>query len=169
MITGVVLAGLAVMWAGVLGWEWIEHLREGGGGRRRDPITSFRSQLHTLGRTSGVPTRHQPVGHRSAARSSQIGMAGGSAPLNGAEAARRRRDVASLLVAGSVITVLGWLTTRSLLALGLALVVVSLTVGYGYLLLRRQRLIAERALKVTYLKTTGTPAPARASYRRSAN
>ncbi len=168
MITGVVLAGLAVMWAGVLGWEWVEHLREGGG-RRRDPITSFRSQLHTLGRTSGVRAPARTPGHRSLSRASELGTVGGAMPLNGAEAARRRRDVASLLIAGSVITVLGWLTTRSVLALALALVVVGLTATYGYLLLRRQRLIAERALKVTYLQRGTTPAPARASYRRSAN
>ncbi len=168
MITGVVLAGLAVMWAGVLGWEWIEHLREGGG-RRRDPITSFRSQLHTLGRTSGVTTGRPPSGFRAPVRSSGLGGNGGVTPMSAAEAARRRRDVASLLVAGSIITVLGWFTTRSALALGLAAVVVGLTVGYGYLLLRRQRLIAERAMKVTYLKTGTVSAPVRASYRRSAN
>ncbi len=154
----VILAILAVLWAGVI-FTWV---RERAHDNRGDSTHAFRQQLSTLSRT-------HPGARRSTGFPAQVPGAQRAVLTrrSAADAAmrRRRRDVLTALVGASLITFLFAAFVGSLALILLNAVCVIATVGYVVLLAQQQQLAQERRQKVRYLP--GAAAPARAAYRQA--
>ena len=149
-MTILVLFILAAVWAAVLLPPWLQNRSES---RPADSITSFRRQLSVLSRSTGATT-HAFVAAPVAA--------GRGLPMSRTEARRRRRDVLfTLLAAAGLTLLLGLVLGGPVLLLHLA--VDALLVAYVALLVRTQKLAAERDTKVRYLPRragSGSPEPA---------
>lgn len=172
-MTLLVLVILALVWTVVLSSWWLQGRSEG---RPSDSITSFRHQLSVLERrtaetnaVSGIvrpsfadnytPQQSYPVGPY--APSAFVGVS-----MTRADARRRRRDVLFTLLAGAGLTLFLALVLGGPV-LFVHLFVDALLVGYVSMLVRSQRLAAERQLKVRYLpRQSAEPA---LLLRRSAN
>jgi hypothetical protein len=156
-VTLLVLFILALIWAAVLLPPWLQNRSQS---RPADSISSFQKQLSVLERRSGTaspgrpPIRRAPVAPKAragsvayrpatVARTHQDGV-------GLSEVRRRRRDVLFTLIAAAVITaLLAAVLGGPVLMLHLAVDV--LLVAYVALLVRTQRLSAEREVKVRYL------------------
>ncbi len=178
-MTLLVLFILALIWAAVLLPPWLQNRSES---RPADSITSFRNQLSVLERRAGSPATvggvrpvvaGAPVG-RASARGG-VGRELGREMVNSTRAAarradtrRRRRDVLfTLMAAAGLSLVLGVVLGGPVLLLHL--LVDALLVTYVAMLVRIQRLAAERDMKVRFLpQRTRAPEPA-LLLRRSAN
>lgn len=141
-----ILLILGAMWAGV-GISW---LRSRSGPRKTNSISAFSNHLTVLARTSparsslpafddeGYALSPQPVRYTSAAR------------LSRRQAQKRRRDVLVGLLAAS-----GLLLVLAVVAGGIfvPLTAISLALlgGYVALLVRMQKMVAERQAKVRFL------------------
>ncbi len=174
-----VLFILALIWAAVLLPPWLQNRSES---RPADSITSFRNQLSVLERRAGnlgpASATPRPVGaaahrapaHRASGHSAMSpGMAGGrTATMRRAEMRRRRRDVLFTLMAAAGLTlVLGVMLGGPVLLLNLVIDV--LLVSYLAMLVRVQRLAAERDMKVRFLPQRAHGAEPALLLRRSAN
>jgi Flp pilus assembly protein TadB len=161
-----VLIVLAVVWAAVLLPPWLRNRSEG---RPADSILSFRQQLSTLERTApGSALRNHGPSRSLAARTSFAPRPNG-APSSRAEARRRRREVLYTLAGAAGITFLAAIALGGVAWLFFLLATAALG-GYVALLVRMQRLAAEREVKVRFLgsATPARPEPAFA-LRRSAS
>ena len=77
------------------------------------------------------------------------------------DAARRRRDIVRLLVAGMAVTLVSWFISGSLVVLGLHFAIDLSFLAYVGLLARMRRIEAEKAAKVRYLLArNAAPQPA---------
>lgn len=137
-----VLAALVIVWAVVLG----SYAKDRMASRRRDTVSSFRTQLSTLERT-------------------RPGFVGGGAPLHLArqglrcETARCRRRNALLVLAGLTLTSLLAVIVAPMVVTYLFVVVcVTALAGYVTLLVQRQRIITEQRMKVRRIGS-GRPQP----------
>lgn len=129
-----VLAALAIVWIVVLG----SYAKDRLAGRRRDTVSSFRTQLSTLERTR---PGYAPL-HRSSAMTSGIRC----------ETARCRRRNALFILAGLAGTSLVVaLAAPVAVTVVLAVVCTLAFTGYVALLAQRQRIIAEQQTKVRRL------------------
>lgn len=161
---------LAVVWV-VLGVSWARSRHEQ---RSVNSISSFSKHLSTLERTS--PARVGPGGsgdRRPSGRPEPIFPAASYVPARAAmslpDARRRRRNVLGALAAAAVATLLLIPFMGSTMVL-LHVVADLLLVGYIGLLIRTQRLAAERRVKVHYLPTMSTSSvEPRLLLQRSAN
>lgn len=172
-----VLFILALIWAAVLLPPWLQNRSES---RPADSITSFRNQLSVLERRAGssgpssVATRPAAIGapahlsttHRAVGAPAMT--ASRTAAMRRADARRRRRDVLFTLMAAAGLTLaLGVVLGGPVLLLNLVIDV--LLVSYIAMLVRIQRLAAERDMKVRFLpQRAHAPEPA-LLLRRSAN
>jgi hypothetical protein len=165
-----VLVILAGVWMAVLLPPWLQNRRAG---RPADSISSFRRQLSVLERSNSASVAYRP--RPTAARLARMqSIERGPAPsfrrgpvsLSRSAARRRRRDVLSTLVAAALLT-LGLAVVLGGPVVVLHLVIDLLMVTYIVLLVRAERLAAEREHKVRFLPQQG-PKPA-LLYRRSAN
>jgi hypothetical protein len=157
--TVLVLVILGVIWAAVLLPPYLQNRRES---RPGDSIATFRSQLHTLERTTPGSSRSNlsrlDVGRYEApsyprsnvAQLATRRPAPNQAALRRAEARRRRRDVfLTLLGAVGVTLVLGIATGGvAWVVFGLALVAFGL---YTAMLVAMQQQTTERESKVRYM------------------
>ena len=77
------------------------------------------------------------------------------------DAARRRRDIVRLLIAGMAVTLVSWFISGSLVVLGLHFAIDLSFLVYVGLLARMRRIEAEKAAKVRYLLArNAAPQPA---------
>lgn len=163
-MTLLVLVILAVIWAAVLLPPYLQNRSEN---RPADSISTFRSQLQVLERrsTMAAPSAHGAI-YRAVNPQNQVpaGYRADRARLARAEAKRRRRDIfVTLLIAAGLTLALGILFHLVLLV---HLVIDALLAGYVALLVRTQRIEAERTAKVRYLEPRrAAHAPAQAAYR----
>lgn len=137
--TSIVLIVLAAGWGGYLIVWWRDSRRVSTG--RSDRIRSFSSGMGSLG---GSAARTLVEGGSSASL----------VPRNAAEAGRRRHLILTVLTGLAIVTLL------AAVALGpialLAHVVTDLALGaYGYAILQRRNLAAEREIKVRMLYPEG--------------
>jgi hypothetical protein len=161
-VTIVVLIILAVMWAAVLLPPWLRNRSEQ---RPADSIVSFRRQLSVLERAKPGMTHPTPSYSGGATAPSAALMA---RRLSRAEARRRRRDVlVTLLGAAGLTLVLGVFLGPAVLLLHVLIDI--LLAGYVALLVRAQRLAAEREMKVRFLPNAGAAPEPVLLLRRSAN
>ena len=163
-----VLVILGVIWAAVLLPPYLQNRRES---RPGDSIATFRSQLHTLERTTPGGSRSNlsrlDVGRYEAPRyqpRSNVAQlasrrpAPSQAAMRRAEARRRRRDVfLTLLGAVGVTFVLGLATGGvAWMVFGLSLVAFGL---YTAMLISMQQQAAERDVKVRYMAPSASRRP----------
>jgi hypothetical protein len=158
-VTLVLLFLVAVGWA-IYVATW---LRSRGDRRGVNSISSFSKHLSVLERTS--PARVGPgssIDRRPAGRPEPIFPAVGYTPTRAQmslnEARRRRRNVLYAL-AGAALGTLMLVPFAGSTMLVLNVIVDLLLVGYVGLLIRSQRLAAERRVKVHYLPTMSAAAP----------
>jgi hypothetical protein len=147
MKESIVLLVLGACWAGYLGWYWRENRT--GSSRRSDGIRDFSRSLGTLG--GSVTTTGLFVNR------------GSLAPRTPDQAARRRREVLMALSSAAVITLLAAVTLGGVAVFVHVLVDLAL-VAYGYALLQRRNVAAEREIKVHMLypeRVPASPAPQR--------
>lgn len=150
------LVVLAVLWGAVLvSWLRSRHDRRG-----VNSISSFAHHLHVLERTS--PARGNTFDGSPAVPAGGLSARiAASSPVDLATVRRRRRNVLLVLsgVAVGALLLVPFLGSLAVLTL---VVSVGLLVGYVVLLVRTQRLAAERRAKVRYLhpmngRATGEP------------
>ena len=170
-----VLVILGVIWAAVLLPPYLHNRRES---RPGDSIATFRSQLHTLERTTPGSSRsnlsrldvgryeapqYQPRGNVSSL--ANRGPQQTPAVMRRAEARRRRRDVFLTLLAGVGVTlVLGVaLGGVAWMAFGLTFVALGL---YTAMLVAIQQQAAERDVKVRYMPPSQRRPDAQLALRR---
>jgi hypothetical protein len=166
--TVLVLVILGVIWAAVLLPPYLQNRRES---RPGDSIATFRSQLHTLERTTPGSTRSNlsrlDVGRYEAPRyqpRANVAQLAGRRPAPSpaaarrAEARRRRRDVfLTLLGAVGVTLVLGIaMGGIAWMVFGIAVVALGL---YTAMLVSIQHQTAERDSKVRYMPPTAARRP----------
>ncbi|MFN0090784.1 MAG: hypothetical protein ACKVWR_11035 [Acidimicrobiales bacterium] len=164
----------------VLGCLWVALLappilRSLGNRARADSVGTFRRQLSVLERTAPASPAAR-AGFR-VARTQRHGFAtlrgSESGPVRPAVAARRaaqrrrRRLLVGLLVAVPVTAVLAWFSSRWFVVLHLA--VDAALVGFVTLLMRAQRIAAEREMKVAFLPHGNAGAEPTMLLSRSAN
>ncbi|HEX9991392.1 MAG TPA: hypothetical protein VGB14_00550 [Acidimicrobiales bacterium] len=168
-MTIVVLLILAIVWAVVLVPPWLRNRSES---RPGDSISSFRQQLSVLERTTpgATPLRRpvpapvappQPYIHPAVARRRRV--------VSSRRLARkRRRDIFTGLLVLMVATLALSFVPGLQMLRTVHFVLDALFVAYIALLVRAQRLAAEREMKVHYLPGTVAAEPA-LLLRRSAN
>jgi hypothetical protein len=161
-VTSIVLLVLVAAWAGYLFLWWKDARGAAPGGR--NGMRSFSRQLGSLG---GNPSRSPMASIDAVMRTADLGRA----PRTANAAARRRRDV---LVALCALATLSLLTVPILGDRALVVhVLFDLTLlAYGYGLIRRRHLSAEREIKVRMLypdRPTAAVDPVVVPMRRTAN
>ena len=169
-----VLLILAIVWAAVLVPPWLRNRSES---RPADSISSFRRQLSVLERTSpgtGItPVRRpapapMPVAPAVPVVARPVRPRHHRAAMTRRSARRRRRDIFfGLLVLMVATLVLSFVPALQVLRT-VHLVLDALFVAYVALLVRAQRLAAEREMKVHYLPGSVAAEPA-LLLRRSVN
>jgi hypothetical protein len=159
-VTLVLLFLVAVGWA-IYVAAWI---RSRGDRRGVNSISSFSKHLSVLERTS--PARIGPgpsADRRSVGRPEPIypavGYAGPSRSAMSLSDARRRRRNVLYALAGAALGTLVLVPFAGPAMVVLQIVADILLVGYIAMLIRSQRLAAERRVKVHYLPTVGASAP----------
>ena len=171
-MTILVLFILALMWAIVLVPPWLRNRGEVHG--RRNSVKSFNKQMRVL--ANSRPTVIEPatrMNNRLPYGSSMLPAATvvpdldegeptrTGASMTPADAARRRRDIVRLLIAGMAITLVSWFISGSIVVLSLHFVLDVSFLVYVGLLARLRRAEAERAAKVRYLpQRSAAPQPA---------
>lgn len=139
MKESIVLLILGACWAGYLAWYWRENRRTTP--HRADGIRAFSSGLGSLGGSTA----------RSASIASTMPFANGSlAPRTAVGAARRRRDVLVGLCVGAAVTFLAAISIGGLTVVIHVLFDVAL-LAYGYAMVQRRNVEAEREMKVHML------------------
>ena len=134
----VALVILAVMWVAVLAPPFLRSRAENA---RGDTVENFNNQLGVLARTSPAGHRARPVRPRTKP----------SGPALAREAAKRRkRTVLYGLLGAAPTTLVLWMLIGQPF-LWLHLTIDAMLVGFVGLLMRAQRLIAEREMKVAFL------------------
>lgn len=136
MKESIVLLVLGACWAGYLAWYWRENRRATP--HRVDGIRAFSSGLGSLG--------------GSTARASTMSSFNGAslAPRTAVGAARRRRDVLVGLSAGAAVTFLAAISLGGLAVVLHVLFDIAL-LAYGYAMVQRRNVEAEREMKVHML------------------
>jgi hypothetical protein len=157
-VTLVLLFLVAIGWA-IYVAAWI---RSRSDRRGVNSISSFSKHLSVLERTSPARPMSSGVDRRPSGRPTPIYPAVGYAPTRSSmslwEARRRRRNVLASL-AGAAVATLVLVPFAGPAMLVLHLLCDVLLAGYVVLLVRTQRLAAERRAKVHYLPTLGAAAP----------
>ena len=152
-MTQLVLVLLAVAWIVVLAPDvarWFKPRH-----RAISSVDRFRQQLDSLGRSvpaaARLPERHR--GKESGRSRPSPGLRWPSPsttmPITPQQAAVRRRDIGSLLVLCTLVTLAGSLVSGSPWALGAFVCMLGLTIGYAALVVRRRR--AAPTAEVHYL------------------
>lgn len=148
-MTAVVLIGLAAVWAVVLIPGWVRALRERTG--RRTTIDAFSDQLNVLGNgpafdgTTPPGSRLRPLERRGRRPRSTI-------PMSAEDARQRRRDVIVILVAGAVVSLVGFIASGIVVVLIAHLMIDAALAGFVTLVVQRRKMEAERMAKVHYLQ-----------------
>lgn len=146
-MTPVVLVVLALMWA-VVGVSW---LRSRSDRRGVNSISSFARHLSVLERTSPSGTGYDyRTGAASRPANSFSARLAAASSIDLATARRRRRNVL-LALAGTAVGALVLIPFLGGLAVTVHVLADVLLVAYVVLLVRTQRLAAERRAKVRYL------------------
>lgn len=156
----VILAVLAILWAGVIG-SW---LRERAHAHQGDSTLAFRQQLSTLQRTQPGAPRGAVARPRSAQTAGSREAASNRRSLAQSEMRRRRRDVLFALFIVAGITFVAAAISGSAALIGLNVVCDLVAAGYVVALVQQQRLATEQQVKVRYLPNTAASVrPARAA------
>lgn len=153
-----VLVVLALMWA-VVGVSW---LRARNDRRGVNSISSFARHLSVLERTSPATGIYGPSTGPSRPAAAFSARFAAASSIDLATARRRRRNVL-LALAGTAVGALVMIPFLGGLAIMVQILADVLLVAYVVLLLRTQRLAAERRAKVRYLHPLSTAAADRVS------
>lgn len=148
----VILAILAILWAGVIG-TW---LRDRARANQGDSTLAFRQQLSTLQRTQ--PGGINPLGGSSPRSAADRRVVANRRALAQAEMRRRRRDILLGLLIAAGVTFLAAVFSGSAALVGLNIVCDLAAAGYVALLVQNQQMAMERRTKVRYLPSAA-PAP----------
>jgi hypothetical protein len=154
----VVLLILAVVWTVYL-FTWLRARRDR---RGVNSISSFSRHLSVLERTSPTRIGGSSLAGRSPGRPTPIYPAVGYVaprPAMSLDAARRRRRNVLYVLAGAAVTSMVLIPFMGSLMVVLHLLIDVLLAGYVVLLVRTQRLAAERRDKVRYLPQPSAMAP----------
>lgn len=154
----VILAILAILWAGVIG-SW---LKERASSRQGDSVLAFREQLTTLQRTqpggirNGIDGRATPSVLQVPAH-----VASSRAALANERMRQRRRDILLGLGIVAGVTFLAAAFTGSAALIGLNVVCDLAAGAYVFALVSQQRVAQERQAKVRYLSASTPPGSSR--------
>ena len=148
-MTQLVLVLLAIVWIVVLAPDVARLFRP----RRRaaSSVDRFRQQLDSLGRSAPAAaqiSREYALRH-SGGPQRRWTSPSTSMPTTPKQAALRRRDIATLLVLCTSVTLTGAVVTRSLWALASSALMIAATTGFAVLVVRRRR--ATPSAEVHYL------------------
>lgn len=149
----VILAILAVLWAGVIG-SW---LRERAQANHGDSTIDFRRQLSNLQRTQ--PGGARGLGARGQLNAADRRVMANRRALAQAEMRRRRRDILLGLVAAAGVTFLLAVATGAGALIAINIICDLAAAGYVALLVQHQRTAIERRTKVRYLPSAAPAAP----------
>ena len=151
-MTQLVLLGLIVLWAIVLVPGWIRSARVGRGNRL--PMNVWRKQLSVMSMADPGQNRSMGSTHPVESKSSYGIYARPKSvfPQSTAEAATRRRDIALLLILGSLVSLFGWLAGGGIIV-ALSHLTFDLALGcFSMLVLRRKRDVTEKLNDVYYFE-----------------
>ena len=152
-MTSIVLLVLVGAWAGYIFLWWKDGRAVSAS--RGDGIRSFSRSLGSLGGFSvRPPGPAAPLGTPSLGASSPAPGPGElvSRPRSAADAARRRQEVIGVLAIAAVLTLIA-VPLLGVKALVLHLLIDAALGSFGYAVVRRQHLAAEREIKVRMLYT----------------
>ena len=151
-MTQLVLLGLFLLWAMVLVPGWIRSARAGRGNRLAMNI--WRRQLSVM--SVAEPRQSRPLNNTRQLKSKNIygiyARPKSVFPQTAAEAATRRRDIALLLILGSLVSLFGWFAGGEIIV-ALSHLMFDLVLGcFAMLVLKRKRDAAEKLDDVYYFE-----------------
>ena len=150
-MTQLVLVLLAVIWLVVLAPDVARLIRPGR--RATSSVDRFRQQLDSLGRSAPaavqISQEQKQKRRRSGGPQPRWTSPSTSMPTTPQQAAVRRRDIGTLLVPCTLVTLAGALTSGSIWALAAAVVLVVMSSAFAILVVRRHR--AAPTAEVHYL------------------
>lgn len=138
-MTQLVLVLLAIIWLVVLAPDVARLIRPGR--RATSSVDRFRQQLDSLGRSAPAAAQisQEQQRRRSGGPQSRWTRPSTSMPTTPQQAAVRRRDIGTLLVLCTLVTLAGALTSGSIWALAAAVVLVVMSSAFAIGVVRRHR------------------------------
>jgi hypothetical protein len=151
-MTQLVLLGLIALWAMVLVPGWIRSARAGRGNRLA--MSVWRKQLSVMSMADPVHNKSLDSIHSVESKSSYGIYARPKSvfPQSAAEAATRRRDIALLLILGSLVSLFGWFAGGGVIVALSHLIFDLVLACFTILVLRRKRDATEKLDDVYYFE-----------------